>query len=149
MVSSLPELPTGELQEHVLEGSGNDLETSELDAPGANADIWEKVARRLRLRAMPPATAPQPTRAEREDFVAGSRIPQLDRAVGTGGGEAFPVATEGEAVDAPGVARTDHALAIGETVASGADVGVACRLGIREGPSAIHVARGQVEFVVG
>src|SRR5204863_2429445 len=46
---------------------------------GANAQIWEKVVRKLRTGMMPPANAPRPARAVIDSFAADLET-RLDRA---------------------------------------------------------------------
>jgi mono/diheme cytochrome c family protein len=43
--------------------AGLDLETLDLDAPGANAETWEKIIARLRAGSMPPPGRPRPDKA--------------------------------------------------------------------------------------
>ncbi len=49
-----------------------DLVLSKLDIanPGADAPVWEKVARKLRTGQMPPAGMPRPEQAFYDDFAA-------------------------------------------------------------------------------
>ena len=46
-----------------LKTAGFVLDPSELSRVGANAEVWEKVVRKLRSGAMPPASAPRPSKA--------------------------------------------------------------------------------------
>src|SRR5438132_3603331 len=62
-----------------LKTGGLDLESLNLDAPGANAETWEKVIAKLRARAMRPPGRPRPDKATYR--AVGSRLEQqVDRA---------------------------------------------------------------------
>src|ERR1700687_1743966 len=43
-----------------LKTAGLVIDPAALDEPGANAELWEKVVRKLRSGTMPPAGAPRP-----------------------------------------------------------------------------------------
>ncbi|MEP6961113.1 MAG: DUF1592 domain-containing protein [Acidobacteriota bacterium] len=48
------------------ESGGLNLARADLSKPAAQAELWEKVARKLHTRVMPPANMPQPSDAERQ-----------------------------------------------------------------------------------
>ncbi len=50
--------------------AGLSLQGLDIAQPGENADIWEKVIRKLRVGMMPPADAPRPPSKEREALVS-------------------------------------------------------------------------------
>ena len=62
-----------------LKTAGLQLDTLDLDRVGADADTWEKVARKLRTREMPPAGVPRPDR-ETYDHATSSLESALDAA---------------------------------------------------------------------
>src|ERR1700719_4599239 len=62
-----------------LKTGGFVLDPAELAPLGANAEVWEKVVRKLRSNAMPPAGAPRPDQAT-YDSVASFLETELDRA---------------------------------------------------------------------
>src|SRR5262245_45652560 len=45
------------------------LDTVDVDAVGANAEIWEKVVRKLHTGSMPPAAMPRPDKATYQGFI--------------------------------------------------------------------------------
>jgi len=47
------------------------LEKLDVDNPAANADVWEKVIKKLHSRVMPPANAPRPDPATYQALIAG------------------------------------------------------------------------------
>src|SRR5213593_984424 len=49
---------------------GLTLESMDVEHPFANAELWEKVIRKLRAGLMPPSGAPRPDRAALETFRA-------------------------------------------------------------------------------
>jgi hypothetical protein len=51
--------------ERIRSGDLN-LVQADLAKTGAHADVWEKVARKLKTRVMPPSTVPQPSEADRQ-----------------------------------------------------------------------------------
>jgi mono/diheme cytochrome c family protein len=53
-----------------LKTGGLALDGLDLQAPANNADIWEKVLRKLRAHQMPPPGSPQPPRQDADSFVA-------------------------------------------------------------------------------
>src|SRR5436190_15943861 len=55
------------------------LENMDADHPAANAELWEKVIRKLRAGLMPPTGAPRPDRAVLESF-RGTLEASIDRA---------------------------------------------------------------------
>src|SRR5579863_6228856 len=55
------------------------LESVDVARPGAGADVWEKVIRKLRVGMMPPQGAPQPNAAARAGMVSYLQT-SLDRA---------------------------------------------------------------------
>src|SRR5579862_5289937 len=55
------------------------LESVDVAHPGAGADVWEKVIRKLRVGMMPPQGAPQPNAAARAGMVSYLQT-SLDRA---------------------------------------------------------------------
>src|SRR5262245_53092532 len=58
--------------------AGLTFDHAALDQVGANADAWEKVVRKLRTRAMPPAGRPRPDESAYEDVI-GWLESELDR----------------------------------------------------------------------
>ncbi len=62
-----------------LKTAGFVLDTADLKNVGAHAETWEKVVRKLRTEAMPPAGAPRPDRAT-YDSTAAYLEAELDRA---------------------------------------------------------------------
>src|SRR5580700_9748451 len=62
-----------------LQTGGLAIDKLDLHRAGANAETWEKVARKLRAGMMPPAGAPRPDR-HALDALAGAVEDQLDRA---------------------------------------------------------------------
>jgi hypothetical protein len=62
-----------------LKTGGLDLESLNLDAPGANAETWEKVIAKLRAGSMPPPGRPRPDKATYR-AVASRLEQQVDRA---------------------------------------------------------------------
>ena len=54
------------------------LDSVDVGSPAANADVWEKVIRKLRTRAMPPPGAPRPDR-ETYDSLASWLEDEIDR----------------------------------------------------------------------
>jgi hypothetical protein len=62
-----------------LKTAGFVLDTADLKNVGAHAETWEKVVRKLRTEAMPPAGAPRPDRAT-YDSTAAFLEAELDRA---------------------------------------------------------------------
>jgi mono/diheme cytochrome c family protein len=48
-----------------LKTAGLNLDQADLSRPGAQAELWEQVARKLRTRVMPPSNMPQPSEADR------------------------------------------------------------------------------------
>ncbi len=62
-----------------LKTAGFVLDTADLKNAGAHAETWEKVVRKLRTEAMPPAGAPRPDRAT-YDSTAAYLETELDRA---------------------------------------------------------------------
>ena len=62
-----------------LKTGGLVLDGLEPSHAAAHPDVWEKVARKLRANAMPPAGMPQPDPAVRQNLIA-SLEDQLDRA---------------------------------------------------------------------
>jgi hypothetical protein len=65
-----------------LKTAGFVLDTADLRNVGAHAETWEKVVRKLRTEAMPPAGAPRPDRAT-YDSTAAYLETELDRAAVT------------------------------------------------------------------
>jgi hypothetical protein len=63
-----------------LQTAGLTLDRFDLGEVGKHAEVWEKVARKLRAGAMPPAGSPRPDKAEQEAFV-GWLEGTLDRSV--------------------------------------------------------------------
>ncbi len=61
-----------------LRTSGLSLETIDFSDVGADAEVWEKVLRKLRLGAMPPAGRPRPDRAT-SDVLISSMEAEIDR----------------------------------------------------------------------
>src|SRR5258707_13492160 len=61
--------------------AGLALDKIDLTRIPADAEIWEKVIRKVRVGMMPPQAAPHPDAATREAFVAGLQT-TLDRAAG-------------------------------------------------------------------
>jgi hypothetical protein len=55
------------------------LDQADVDNPGANAEIWEKVTKKLRARAMPPAGMPRPDETTYQSLTAHLEA-ALDRA---------------------------------------------------------------------
>src|SRR5262245_1808031 len=55
------------------------LDTKDLDQVAANAEVWEKVVRKLRARAMPPAGRPRPDEASYRSVISQLET-TLDRA---------------------------------------------------------------------
>src|SRR5262245_3166562 len=51
-----------------LRTAGLTLEKVDLEQVGPSAEVWEKVLRKLRAGAMPPAGRPRPAPAERAQF---------------------------------------------------------------------------------
>src|SRR5262245_14540254 len=62
-----------------VKAAGLSLSTLNPDNPGENPDVWEKVVRKLRVRYMPPAGAPQPD-ARTYDALVAHLESGLDRA---------------------------------------------------------------------
>src|SRR6185436_350889 len=62
-----------------LKTAGLVLDTSELSHVGTNAELWEKVVKKLRSGAMPPSSAPRPNKAT-YDSVSTFLETELDRA---------------------------------------------------------------------
>ena len=62
-----------------LKTGGFVLDTSELEHVGAHAEIWEKVAQKLRTESMPPARMPRPDEATYHSTAAWLET-ELDRA---------------------------------------------------------------------
>lgn len=62
-----------------LKSGGLSLAQADVSKPGAEAELWEKVVRRLRTGVMPPPGAPQPSEAERLSILT-SLETSLDRA---------------------------------------------------------------------
>jgi hypothetical protein len=62
-----------------LKSGGLELASIDVTNPGAHADTWEKVARKLRMDAMPPVGRPRPDPATSERFIAWIET-QIDRA---------------------------------------------------------------------
>jgi mono/diheme cytochrome c family protein len=62
-----------------LKTAGLALDTSELPRIGSNAEVWEKVVRKLRSGAMPPVNAPRPDKAT-YDSISTFLETELDRA---------------------------------------------------------------------
>ena len=62
-----------------LKTGGLALDKLDLDYPGANAETWEKVVRKLRAGMMPPAGAPRPDRKSLDGLAAAVET-SLDRA---------------------------------------------------------------------
>ena len=59
------------------------FEALDLDRAGANAEIWEKVGRKLSAGLMPPAGNPRPSPEERDEFLE-TLLPRLDAAAPCG-----------------------------------------------------------------
>src|SRR3954470_2691707 len=53
-----------------LRTAGLSLQSADLDQLGRHAQLWEKVAAKLRARAMPPPSAPRPDTASYDDLVS-------------------------------------------------------------------------------
>ena len=53
-----------------LKTAGLMLDKAEVENPGSNPELWEKVVRKLRMRAMPPPTMPRPADAIYESLAA-------------------------------------------------------------------------------
>ena len=64
-----------------LKTAGLVIDPADLNDPGANPELWEKVVRKLRSSAMPPAGAPRPDQGT-YDAVASFLETELDRAAG-------------------------------------------------------------------
>ena len=62
-----------------MKTAGLDLEALNLDEPGANAELWEKVIAKLRAGSMPPPGRPRPDNAT-YDAVASRMEREVDRA---------------------------------------------------------------------
>ena len=58
------------------------LAQADVSKPSAHPEIWEKVARKLKTRVMPPSSVPQPSDAERQTMLAGLEA-ALDSAAAT------------------------------------------------------------------
>ena len=65
-----------------LKTAGLVIDPADLNDPGANPELWEKVVRKLRSSAMPPAGAPRPDQGTYE-AVASFLETELDRAATT------------------------------------------------------------------
>src|SRR5437899_1337751 len=61
-----------------LKTAGLTLANLDVEKPAAHAEIWEKVIRKLRTRAMPPPNAPHPD-AQTYDAMAGYLEASIDR----------------------------------------------------------------------
>jgi mono/diheme cytochrome c family protein len=62
-----------------LKTAGLTLDPADLADPGRNAEVWEKVIRKLRARSMPPAGAPRPNEAAYHELTSFLEA-ELDRA---------------------------------------------------------------------
>src|SRR4029079_7038106 len=69
---------------------GLTLDTLDLASPHANADAWEKVARKLRAGMMPPPGAPRPSEETRTALVS-SLEQALDRAAAASPSPGLPL----------------------------------------------------------
>jgi mono/diheme cytochrome c family protein len=78
------------------------LQGLDLQAAGANAEIWEKAVRKLRGRLMPPPGSPQPSQTEIDAFVAWMEN-TLDR---------NPAAPKAGRVGIQRLSRTEYAAAV-------------------------------------
>jgi mono/diheme cytochrome c family protein len=65
-----------------LKTAGLVIDPADVNDPGANPELWEKVVRKLRSSAMPPAGAPRPDQGT-YDAVASFLETELDRAAAT------------------------------------------------------------------
>src|SRR5215471_1351947 len=89
------------------------LERMDVDHPAANAELWEKVIRKLRAGLMPPSGAPRPDRAVLDQFRATLET-AIDQAVAS---KPTPGATALHRLN-----RTEYANAVRDLIAVDVDV---------------------------